>query len=148
MINIHILTTTQAKNWNIMGTLETFYMPFSFCPCIRAFQRIRINRMCIYVERHLLEGIGLHDYEGWQIKNLGGSSVWTPRRASAPADVQRSSAVEPGRADVADESGGSLLENSVLLGWGQSFCSLQAFSWLVKAHAHYGYQLVFLSPLS
>ena len=35
-------------------------------------------------------------------------------------------------------SEGSLWKNSVLLGGGQIFCSIQAFHWLDEAQTHYG----------
>lgn len=90
----------------------------------------------MYIERDLLLGIGSCDHGSWQVQNLHCVLVcwgptrdhnaipgpnmagWRPGRINVPFQVCRQSAMEPGRANVVDQSEGSLLENAFLLGRG------------------------------
>lgn len=49
---------------------------------VRVFQRNRTNSIWVYIEINLLQGIGSHNYSGWQVSNLqGGLAGWRPGKS-------------------------------------------------------------------
>lgn len=66
----------------------------------KVFQTIRTTRVCIYIKRDLLYGIGSQDHGGWQIHTFQAGDPEGPVFSESLKTV----AVEPGRADFADEA--------------------------------------------